>query len=339
MRDPRDLIYLPPRAAAVTLAAVERRSKIKSVLDFGVPTIDSRFNPGMPGDVITFLARPGHCKTTTAIHLAHVWCENVRQAYQAGGNVPLIVYFTLEVPIEDFVPAYVARDSGQSVADVSRGIADVGRMRVALVKNMGENLCVAGHADKEYDVENIISEDYFPSIHDLNLVLQELLRQGYSIGGVIVDFLQYLGDEKNRTVEENKTGFITKNFMMCKALAMRYKTTFVVCAQAARQVDKYAGLKFPEMDDCQWSSAIEQVSNKLFSFTMPGKYMELGKKIICNGFVYEVTENLLAIKKVKERFGRCDQSDVYMCHVNLVTAELTPAPVLGEVDDENEPDI
>lgn len=333
MKNPSDLIYLPPRAATVTLDAAKRNKQYKSPLFWGIPEIDRRGNPPVPGDVVSLLGRPGMAKTATAIYLTHQWTEALRKAYPPDA-VPVIVFFTLEVKVQDFLAAYVARDSGQSVADVATGVADIGKLQMALVKNLGNNLVVVGHADRDGFDQDM--DGLFPSMKDLRYILAELTQQGYTIGAVVIDFLQYIGDDDNLPVSEKKGSEVTKNFMMCKALAMAFKTVVLVCVQANRRVDGYDGLKYPTMSDCEWSGAIEQVSNKVYSFTMPAKYMDLGDIVVCNGFKYEITDNLLAVRKLKEKYARCDKRDFYMLEINPMTSEFCTAPTVGEATD-NEP--
>ena len=335
MRNPNDLIYLPPRAASVTLDAAKRNQQFKSPLTWGIPDIDKRGNPPVPGDVVSLLGRPGMGKTATAIFLTHQWTEALRKSYRhmPDQEIPVIVFFTLEVTVTDFLTAYVARDSGQSVSDVGRGIADIGKFQMALVKNLGHNLIIVGHADR--DDEDLDTGGLFPSMNDLRAVLVELKKQGYKIASVFIDFLQYIGDDDNMPVSEKKASEVTKNFMMCKALAMAFKTVVVVCVQANRRVDGYEGLRFPTMNDCEWSGAIEQVSNKIYAFTMPAKYMDLGGVFNCNGFKYEVTDDLLIVRKLKEKYAPCDKTDFYPLKINPMTSEFLPATVVGEVNEDN----
>lgn len=330
MQNPKSLIHFIPRAATITMEAARRKQGVKSSLNWGIPEVDARVDGALPGDVLTFIGRPGMCKTTGLIHLARHWMKELNTAaLPVTDRPPLVLFFTLEVHIEDFMTALAAGDSGQSVRDVGKGIADLGKLEAAFIHMFGLNICIAGHAEEDYGNADFKRADFFPSIYDLNEIIIELREQGYYVAGVFIDYLQYLGDEKNMPVTEGRTEAVGLNMMMCKALAMRHRTVFAVAVQARREVDGYAGLKLPKITDGQYSSAIEQSSNKVFGLTMPGKYLDIGEVFELNKLDYEVTDKTLVLQTLKQRNGFATSSDIFVLEVDLPTATLCAAVPVG----------
>lgn len=319
------LMFPPARAVVATMNEVERRSNLASELTFGIPEIDDRFNPLLPGELMVLLARPGMNKTISAIYLAKHWAQRVRKNI-VNGRPQVIVYFTVETLVEQFMMVYTAGESGQSLASIGRGTADRTKIHIALANTIGQNLIVVGKS-QEADEDDV----HHPSMYDLGNVLKELKAQGFSVAGVVVDYIQFVGDEHNHfPTGKDRTACVEHNWGMCKALGQAHKTGFLVCAQARREVDAYGGLKFPMLDDGQWSSLLEQIADKVFSLTLPGKYMGEDVKVKLHGFEYEIQANTLGLKMVKQRFGVCDVSDVWLLNVNFASATMTLQSSIGE---------
>lgn len=327
-RDVHNLMFPPDRAVAATMAEVDRRINIVSELNWGVPEIDARMNPLLPNDVMVLLARPGMGKTTSAIYLAKWWANNVRKNI-VNGKPQVVVYFTVETLVEQFMMVFTSAESGQSLASIGRGTADRAKVQKSLIATIGKNLIIVGKSQNEGDNEGV----FHPSMYDLGDILKELRDQGFSIACVIVDYIQFVGDRTNHfPTGDRRMGAIEDNLSMAKTLGQAHKTAFLVCAQAGRQVDEYGGLKFPRLDDGQWTSLLEQIADKVFSLTLPGKYMEEGLLVEINGVKYAINENTLALKMVKQRFGACSKNDVWLLNADLATAKMEIQQPTGDDD-------
>lgn len=332
MKDIHELMYNPPRAVTATMNEVERRSRLVSELTWGIPEIDTKFNPVLPGEVMVKIARPGMGKTISSIYLTKHWSKAVRKNI-VNGKPQVVVYFTVETMIEQFMMVYTSGDSGQTVSNIGRGKADKGKIQMALAKTMGENLFIVGQSQETEATGGV----YFPSMLDLDRALTEIRSQGYQIASVFVDYIQQVGDSHNRfPTGKERTAVVEENVALCKALANKHKTGFVVDAQAGRQVDDYGGIRFPLLDDAQHASLIEQAADKVFSITLPAKYIEEGTNIAINGFLYEVKPSTMGLKMVKQRFGECTKSDVWILDVDLGKAEMKIQATNGEDSEDND---
>lgn len=325
-RDVHNLMFPPDRAVRATMAEVNRRSSLVSELNWGIPEIDQHVNPLLPGDVMILLGRPGMGKTISAIYLSKYWANNVRKNI-VGGKPQVVVYFTVETMVEQFMMVYTTAESGQSLASIGRGTADNGRVQTALVNTIGKNFIIVG---KSQELEGS-EASLHPSMYDLGNVLKELRDQGFSVASVIVDYIQFVGDRNNHfPAGDKRMGIIEDNLAMTKTLGLEHKTSFVVCAQAGRQVDEYGGVKFPRLDDGQWTSLLEQAGDKIFSVTLPGKYMEEGQRVKVNGIEYAIQPDTLGLKMLKQRFGACNSSHVWFINANLAAATMEIQQPAGE---------
>jgi replicative DNA helicase len=88
-----------------------------------------------------------------------------------------------------------------------------------------------------------------------------------------VDYLQLIKTDKQ---SESKVITVTNNLEECKDGALTSDCPWVVAAQARREVDQLA-LPIPGLDSGQWTSGIEQFSDKVASLVRPSKYRKPGE--------------------------------------------------------------
>lgn len=334
--NPLDFVFLPPRATVVTVEEVERRTHNPYQFTWGIPEIDKRMIPPVAGDMISILARQGMGKTTTMISLARRWAEQCRKMNPT--KPPLIAFCTWETTVEEFVSVATAHDSGQTLEMIGRGQADLGRIKGALVKMLGNNLVIIGRSASQRRIKGTASEldrALMPTLPDVNQAFAMLLDQGFEIAAAFFDYLQAIPDKK-RNFDRDRTPLITENTFMVKEMAVAQGFVATVGVQSDRRVDKYEGLRLPQPSDSQWASAIEQTTDKLFSQTIPAKYTPVGDEIHLNGWRYPCAEKSLAVQMVKQRFGPYAQEDIWMVEADFATATYKPHPVLGEVQDKED---
>lgn len=329
---PLDFLYMPPRASMVTMKEVNRRMSSPYRLNWNISEIDARWIPPVPGEVISFMGRPGHAKTTTMIALARMWSVQVRKLKNKNGKEPLIVYATWETTVEEFMAVYTTKDSGQSLESIGRGTANVPSIERALVNTLGDNVVVLGRSsDSQRERGGTLrTRTPLPTILDIDYCLSHLKEQGFDIAAVFIDYLQRIrGNKPWRSIEE-RSSQVSEHTELLKDLAVTHDVAMVVGVQADRKVDRYDGLKFPLDSDAQFSSSVEQCTDKLMSLTRPSKYMDVGSSIVCNGWEYEVTPEMLAIQMRKQRFGPQDESDLWLLNCNFAHASLSTHPVKRE---------
>lgn len=282
--------------------------------------------PAVPGDLITILGRPGMGKTLTMIHLAKRFSTLLKD------EKDVVVYATWETLVEEFVGILSSSKSGYSLEDIARGRADLNQIKKALVSILGNGIVVFGQS-----MENRNNFDP-PGLVELDQALTYLKEEGYNIRAVLIDYAQAIPGLGKRFAESesSKTIAISENINYCKMLGKKHGTPVFLGAQARRDVDEYAGVKFPQMHDGQWTSVLEQASDKIFSITMPVKYMKMGDMIKVGGWIYTVNDMTFGIKMLKQRFGPVSNSDTWILMFDPKNLVINEHPTDGEeYDDED----
>ena len=293
-------LHTPARSVSLAMVEFKRRQDSLHRLDWGVPTMDKYLIPMMDGELVSLLARPGHTKTSTMIHLAKrgtAACHAL--ADQGAGFDRCVVFATWETTVEEFIGLLSAQESGQTLEDIARGRADLEKIMDVAVANIGNRIYVIGKSSNKPVYQPITLQTIFH-------LLQYLREQGKRPILIALDYLQRIpastpGMRKMEAVEDN--------VHRAKDLGLTFGCPTIMGVQAARTVDEQSGLQMPSMSDAQWSSAIEQDSDKLIGLTRPGTYLE--DDVVLEDYLgnaYNVTDNMLAMRVLKQRWGRAGGS-------------------------------
>lgn len=309
------MLFLPPRQARVASLEYRHRQGSKK-LGWGVKAVDDYMTPLSGGDLMTLIARPGNAKTTTLIHLA----KQAEKQLEADGLWP--VYVTWETLVEEFVAILTAGKSGQSLESIARGQADLSAIGKALAPMVVQSRIVV--IGRSY--ESRANRDL--RLEDVDDCLTWMEDNGYPPGLLMADYLQRI---PWRHHSDNKAMGVSENLVHAKNLLLKHRIPGIVPVQAKRDVDSIKGIRLPRMDDGQWTSNIEQDSDKVVSMTRPATYRELGSEIEdpATDLVYEVTEDTLVIGWLKQRWGRAGARQVLDLDVKTATLSeaqpMTPA--------------
>ena len=278
----QEFLHPPARAIRASLEEFSRRAKTGGV-EWGCPQMDARLVPMMGGDLVAILARPGHGKTTLAMYLAR----------EVAGKDPrgIVVYATWETLVEEFVGVLCGPSSGHSLEDIARGTANLLEVRKAVIAHLTTGISIFGRS-----MENI--RDGVPSLDDLHSGLCDMEDDNKPPKLVIVDYLQRLPGVADTRVA------VADNLEKCKNLALRHAVPFVVLVQARREVDDVSGIKLPSLRDGQWSSNVEQTSDKVIGITRPGMYSAPGTEIRVASSTYLTDEKVLCMRVLKQRWGK-----------------------------------
>lgn len=321
MRDFKGYVYPPARATKVAVEEFDRRIKRKDAFDWGIAEMDRRIVPAVPGDLITILGRPGMGKTLLLIHLAKRFSGLIKDPKD------VVVYATWETLVEEFVGILSSGVSGFSLENIARGQADITIIKKSLVSVLGTGIIVFGQS-----MENRENLDP-PTLNELDAALAYLKGEGYNVRALLIDYAQAIPGLKERysNNEPNKILSVSENVFFCKTLGKKYGVPVILGVQAKREVDNYTGLKFPTLNDGQWTAVIEQASDKIFGITMPAKYMKPGIDLVkLKGWVYEVDEMTFGIKMLKQRFGPVNSSDTWLLLLNPIHLTVEEHPTNGE---------
>lgn len=266
-QNPTDLWYL--QADAVRLGRENRQHRINhkdTAVNVGLQSIDDILLPLLYGELMTIIARPGGGKTAFMLR----WARD-RAKYLMDHNMDrIVIYASCEQTIEELDNLGAAAESGIPLDKMARGEIDDnqwmilnktdvirGSMRIAWIGKSYENrrkrpkITPSAIANCIYDIED---------------------KTGLKADVCFVDYLQLMKAD-NHIV--NKQERVTDILEASKDAALETCGWIMAC-QARREVDTQR-VQIPGLDSGQWTSGIEQFSDKVLSLVRPSKYRKQGE--------------------------------------------------------------
>lgn len=320
MTEPLDIIYTPAEVSSIgTQYLQDRKSGKGKGIPVGLASFDKDFLPLLPGELTSIIARPGNGKTGFMMRWARHRAQTLVDTKQENR---LVIYATWEQSIEELHAFDVAASSHISITDMARG--DITDDNWPLILNgslerISRPVWYIGHSMERRKKRPHIT------VSDLAQALQQIEawdNERYIIDMVFVDYLQRIPFEGR---VESKTIGLDDVLNRLKDGALSFGCPVVVGVQARREVD-IRDRPIPLMDDGQWTSAIEQVSDKIISLVRPRKYRQEGEQFGEgeNGIVVQ-GENQLLIALLKQKMGVANK--VYWSMFNPIYNQLDEAEV------------
>lgn len=286
------IIFNPQETSRLSVQRLKYRQEHKEeAIPFGHSEIDAVMNPLLPGDLVTVLGRPGNGKTGIMLHWAR---ERARFLMEKKLEKRYVVYLTYEQTVEDLNAIQIAADKQLNITKLARGEiteTEWDAIMKGAVSRATMPLWYMGHSQENRKER--------PKITTKSIIenLQRLERdRDCQIDMVFVDYLQRIpfgGRPESKTVGTIEVLDELKNHALALACP------FVVGVQARRSVDDKQ-LQIPGMDDGQWSSNIEQASDKIISVTRPRQYRKEGEEF---GSIIVQSYTQMLISLLKQKLG------------------------------------
>lgn len=309
--EPASVVYSPLDVANLGEDYLKYKQDHK---DFGVPfpITKGKLNgvyPLFPGEVFSLIARPGHMKTG----LMMFWARQRAHALREMKSNRVVIYATWEQSIEELHSFYVAAEQQISVTKMAKGDlteSDWQKAKSATASRISEPLWFIGHSMMRKTGRQPIT------IETLNQAVDVVDERGFEIDSVFADYLQRMPPvEKQNGIMEvcyaNMDGL--KNFALGRGLPV------VVGVQASRDVEALK-VQIPESHHAQWTSNIEQSSDRVASLVRPIKYKREGEAF--GGIVVQGRTQLL-ITMLKQKLG--DGNFVEVANFNPIYNRLNDA--------------
>lgn len=259
----------------------------------------------MPGEICAVQAQTSNYKSGFMN-----WWEKQMAYYLANNDREneVIIHVDTENSIESLAVQDIARSSGYSVADLSRGeIRDWGHVMTAAGAISGIPI---------YSVANSLGTDDMPDLYLSNIyraikamVTDEFLDNPITPSCIFVDYLQALPIDP-----EVKTGSDLKNqrrlqvrqdVYRLRQMANYFNCPVVVGVQAKQVLTGHGGpaMMIPGTYDGEETSSIAQRFDRILSLWLPKTTHTVGDVLTHKGMTYEVDESLMWIKVNKQRGG------------------------------------
>lgn len=300
-RDYSTILHDPESIGIQTTQYIQfRRENIGRGLKLGLRTLDEPDSKGrfllplIGTELMSIIARPGNGKTGFMVRWAR---ERSKELRRLAGDDPVmnkrvVVYATIEQSVEELNAFNMAADRRLSITNVAAGKISEEEWNICLREGINRRnlpLWNIGYSSVLHAKQEIIDLDAIRG------ALQMIQDRGYTIDVVFIDYLQRLGYIR----AESKTIGVSDNLDGLKNLALLNRCPFVVGVQAARDVDASAD-KIPMLNSGQWTSNIEQTSDRIISLVRPTTYFQQGE--VWHGERIE-GETQLLITVLKQKLG------------------------------------
>lgn len=291
--DARDIIYTPSEISTFGLRNLDYiKANKQNGVPIGLARIDKELNPLLPGDLVTVIGRPGNGKTGFMMR----WARQRAADLRAINPNRLVVYITLEQSIEQLNAFDLAADTGVSITKMVRGEFDDDErvlMQQASMRRVAKPLWFIGHSIERRKKRPQITVEL---VADALTQIEAWDEERFTLDMVFVDYLQRV---KLPPRSESKTIALDEILNRLKDGALAFGCPFVVGVQAKREVDD-RNPPIPQMEDGQWTSGVEQVSDISFGVVRPRKYRALGETF---GKAVVTDENQMIVSLLKQKMG------------------------------------
>ena len=291
MRKTSDLIFSPNDVATLGYEYLQYRHDHKEfAVEFPVKSWREKVYPLAAGEVMSLIARPGNMKTG----LMMLWArQRAGIVKQTDGRV--VVYATWEQSIEELHSFYVAAQQKISVTKMAKGDLskdDFNRVMDASAQRISEPLFFVGHSVMRKTGRTPMNVD------TLGMAIDEIQGRGLTVDMLYVDYLQRIAHDGR----ENPVTAYSNIMDSLKDLALGAGIPICVGVQASREVEN---LEFPvpEMHHAQWTSNVEQSSDRVFSLLRLRRYAQEGEQL--GGYVVK-GQNQLIVRCLKQKLGEAN---------------------------------
>lgn len=293
------ILYPASEATSLTLDFIrDRQGGSIQGLSFGTASIDHHMVPMNPGDLVMLCGRPGNGKTLIVQHMISSALEGIIAKGDMDGAV---IYISWETSVEQATAAWLAQLSGVSATKMLMGdltVVEHEDVNAAAMQVGSYPLYIISHSTQRTSTGTRKRPNL--TVPTVTNALDHLMNKMKLEPRLIVkDYLQRIPNQAGMERVESTSRTIDWS----KDTALQAGCPVVLCTQARREVDDYK-LPMPALSDSQFSSNAEQSADKFMATCMPKNYFP-GKRIKVEGIrkELEVTENLLLLALLKQKFG------------------------------------
>lgn len=292
-KNPKDIVYSPSEISGLVLETIKERQLDP---DGGVKThisvLDKVINPWRPGDLVVIMAYTSNGKSSLVQYIARKEAGRIVNE-QMGGEVVVIV--TWEMAIEEMGMYDIASLTKIPSDKLMQGRiedADWRALEAAAMKRSATPIWLIGHSIKNRKKRPNLSLE---SVRESLTWIEDNMHLHPRV--IFLDHLQLIpGSRPGMTKQER----CMENMDAAKDLAYALGCPVVLAVQAGREVTR-RDWKMPQIADGQWTSNIEQATDKIISMWYPKTTEPLGS-IVPNTNL-ECMMDLMLVQLLKQRGG------------------------------------
>ena len=304
----------------------------------------SYFADLMPGQICGILAQTSNYKTG----FMEMW-ETYLAGYlrDRGRKDEIIIRVDTENTIEGLAIQKIARLSGESVADLSRGnVHDWSKVIKAAASIAGIDVYHIADSLGEADAPELYLTNIYRAIKFM--MDGKLVDRKLKPACIFVDYLQALPfDEevsKYQKLDDKRRLQVRRDVYRLKQMANHFNCPVVVGLQAKQTLGGNSGpnMMIPGVYDAEETSSIAQRFTRLISLWMPKMTHVVGDQLKHGDLSFTVDENLIFIKVLKQQ-GGLPSGKTWMCDIDYDTNTIKPrnryAPKARDYHPEEKPKI
>lgn len=319
-------VYTPQEAAAIAVQAVERvETQRTRGIGFPISPIDEYFAPLLPGQLAVVLAQTSNYKSS----FMRFWERKAAlQLMAEGRDDECIIHVSTEEVIEEQVFVELSRLSGDKIGDLARGeVQDWKQLQKAAIEvgkipiyRIGDSLA------RPEDTPNLYLTNMLRAIEAL--ISGQVMGRPIKPALMVFDYLQAFPiDPEVRTTEiqGQRRLQVRNDIYHLRRASVQFDCPVVVGVQAKQQLGGAPGtnMQIPGMYDGEESSSIAQRADRMLSLWMPARTHLIGEEIQHKDTRFEVTENLLWMRVLKQR-GSLPAGKAWVCGIDHGKNEVYP---------------
>lgn len=282
------LVYDPTDVAQLGHDYLQYRHDHKEfAVDFPIKKMADRIYPLAAGEVMSIIARPGNMKTGLMMY----WARQRSKVIKPYDN-RVVVYATWEQSIEELHSFYIAAEQKISITKMAMGDLseeDFDKIMTATSSRVSEPLFFIGHSVMRKSGRQNITPNTLAD------AIESIQDKGFVVDSVFADYLQRIHPD----TDDVPTVAYSKIMDALKNMALGFGVPMVVGVQASREVEALK-LPIPDMHHAQWTSNIEQSSDRVLSLVRPRRYgaegQQFGSRVIKG-------QNQLVVSTLKQKLG------------------------------------
>lgn len=283
----RKLFLHSPADVTQSYVSWAERLKNEPGIDYGC-VLDKHMIPLHPGDLMAVVARPGHGKSSIMAYMAK---RKALEIAARGAEDEVVIYASWEQTVEE-IEAFFQSGGNYSSTDMAWGRVPMDVIKKNAIKRPSLPIWYVGHSNRHAGIRK-------PTLY-IDQVYEAIEAMWHEYGKkpalICLDYVQIIPVSTGGKKFEQ----VSKATNLTKELLMTLGVSGIVGVQSSRDVDKYA-TKIPTMSDAQHSSEIEQRADKQIALWRPIKDIT-EPTINIAGSEYEIDDNLLVIRLLKQRF-------------------------------------
>lgn len=289
---------LTPAESSTRFLKYDKHLKSHPGIKFGTPRLNKYVIPAKPGEVIAFVGRPGHGKSSIMSFYARQEAQKIINSGKAALNLSqtgeAVLYATYEQTIESQEASIQVGLADFSISDIHWGRVDTTKLITANKARIELPIWLAGQSFFDPGQPPMFIDELYTDILSI--------CKGFNIkfNLICLDYLQRIptrkGTERHLQVSEAILG--------AKDLAMSVGCPVFLGVQAKQEVDKRAD-QTPGMSDTYYTAELDHVIDKGFGLLKPIKCHDLNSQI---NFTWAkttvrlpVTDNLFFLSMFKQR--------------------------------------